>query len=133
MSDMIQFVAQLTVDVGRRDSQIRRALQVLQKVSKPKWCQWCGSAQSGTDGDDILFACGSWHSGSTPEYQWVQCKLNVAEQRIRRALEVLQKAARYDCDLSADNEILYLDSPLGAVTDSVDVDRAIQILQEGQQ
>ena len=102
-------------------------------MSKPKWCQWCGSAQSGTDGDDILFECGSWHSGSTPEFQWSQCKLNVAEQRIRRALELLRKAARYDCDLSADNEILYLDSPLGAVTDSVDVDRAIQVLQEGQQ
>ena len=101
-------------------------------MSKPKWCQWCGSAQSGTDGDDILFECGSWHSGSTPAFQWSQCKLNVAEQRIRRALEVLRKAARYDCDLSADNEILYLDSPHGAVTDSVDVERAIQIL-EGQQ
>ena len=102
-------------------------------MSKPKWCQWCGAAQSGTDGDDILFECGSWHSGSTPEYQWSQCKLNVAEQRIRRALEVLHKAPRYDCDLSAENEILYLDSPRGAVTDSVDVERAIDILQDGQQ
>ena len=80
-------------------------------MSEPKLCKWCGSAQSGTDGDDILFACGSWHSGSTPEYQWVQCRLNVAEQRIRRALAALHEA----------------------VTDSVDVDRAIQILQEGQQ
>ena len=101
-------------------------------MSKPKWCKWCGAAKSGEDGDDILFKCGSWHSGSTPEFQWSQCKLNVAEQRIRRAIEALQKAARYDCDLSADNEILYLDSPLGAVTDSVDVQSAIDILQEGQ-
>ena len=102
-------------------------------MSNPKWCKWCGAAQSGTDGDDILFECGSWHSGSTPQFQWSQCKLNVAEQRIRRALEVLQKATRYDCDISLErNEILYLDSPLGAVTDSGDVERAIQILQKGQ-
>ena len=34
MSDMIQFVAQLMVDAGRRDSQIQRALQVLQKAQR---------------------------------------------------------------------------------------------------
>lgn len=34
MSDMIQFVAQLMVDVGRRDSQIQRALQVLQRAQR---------------------------------------------------------------------------------------------------
>lgn len=53
-------------------------------------------------------------------------------QQIEQALAVLKQAARYDCDLSAKNEIVYLESPLGAVTDSVDVDQAIQIL-EGQQ
>ena len=34
MSDMIQFAAQLMVDVGRRDSQIQRALRVLQKAQR---------------------------------------------------------------------------------------------------
>ena len=34
MSDMIQLVAQLMVDVGRRDSQIQRALQVLQRAQR---------------------------------------------------------------------------------------------------
>ena len=34
MSDMIQFMAQLMVDVGRRDSQIQRALQVLQRAER---------------------------------------------------------------------------------------------------
>ena len=34
MSDMIQFVSQLMVDVGRRDSQIQRALQVLQRAQR---------------------------------------------------------------------------------------------------
>ena len=34
MSDMIQFVAQLMVDVGKRDSQIQRALQVLQGAQR---------------------------------------------------------------------------------------------------
>ena len=71
-------------------------------MSEPKWCQWCGAAQSGTDGDDILFKCGSWHSGSTPEYQWVQCKLNVAEQRIQLAADLLnrlQQLTAPDADL----------------------------------
>jgi len=39
MSDMIQFAAQLIVDVGRRDSQIQRALQVLQTVDR-KSTEW---------------------------------------------------------------------------------------------
>ena len=34
MSEFIQFVAQLMVDVGRRDSQIQRALQVLQSAQR---------------------------------------------------------------------------------------------------
>lgn len=34
MSDMIQFAAQLTVDVGRRDSQIQRASRVLQRAQR---------------------------------------------------------------------------------------------------
>ena len=71
-------------------------------MSEPKSCKWCGVAQSGTDGDDILFECGSWHSGSTPEFQWSQCKLNVAEQRIQRAadlLDRLQQLTAPDADL----------------------------------
>ena len=102
-------------------------------MSKPKWCQWCGSAQSGTDGDDILFECGSWHSGSTPEYQWSQCKLNVAEQRIHRALQVLQKSQRYSLQLRGDYSgegMVYCDS--GDWIEIDDVVKAIQIL-EGQQ
>ena len=34
MSDMIQFVAQLMVDAGRRDAKIQRALQVLQTAQR---------------------------------------------------------------------------------------------------
>ena len=34
MSEMIEFTAQLFVDIGRRDAQIRRALQVLQKAQR---------------------------------------------------------------------------------------------------
>ena len=97
-------------------------------------CQWCGSAQSGTDGDDILFQCGSWHSGSTPEYQWVQCKLRVAEQRIQRAVDWLQKAQRYDVDPTGDyyqGEGM-VHSEHGDYVDFIDVRAAIDILQEGQ-
>ena len=36
---MIQFVAQLMVDVGRRDAKIQRALQVLQTVDR-KSTEW---------------------------------------------------------------------------------------------
>ena len=103
-------------------------------MSEPKWCQWCGSAKSGEDGDDILFACGSWHSGSTPEYQWVQCKLNVAEQRIRRAVDWLQKAQRYDLQPLGDYQgegMVHSNS--GDYVDISDVRAAIDILQEGRQ
>ena len=98
-------------------------------MSSPKWCKWCGAAQSGTDGDDILFECGSWHSGSTPEYQWSQCKLNVAEQRIRRAVDWLEKAQRYAPENAEE---------MGACSQGDwipidDVKAAIDILQEGQQ
>lgn len=34
MSEMIQFTAQLFVDIGKRDTQIRRALQVLQGAQR---------------------------------------------------------------------------------------------------
>lgn len=34
MSEMIEFVAKLMVDVGKRDSQIRRAVEVLQKAQR---------------------------------------------------------------------------------------------------
>ena len=97
-------------------------------MSEPKLCKWCGAAQSGTDGDDILFECGSWHSGSTPEFQWSQCKLNVAEQRIQRALQVLQKAQPYDPENAGEMQ----PCTHGDWIDIRDVVKAIQIL-EGQQ
>ena len=103
-------------------------------MSEPKLCKWCGAAQSGTDGDDILFKCGSWHSGSTPEYQWVQCKLNVAEQRIQRAVNWLQKAQRYDLQPLGDYQGEgMVHSSSGDYVDISDVKAAIDILQEGQQ
>lgn len=52
MSDMIQFVAQLMVDVGRRDSQIQRALQVLQRA-QPHDPVAAGEMQPLTHGDWI--------------------------------------------------------------------------------
>ena len=96
-------------------------------MSEPKLCKWCGAAKSGEDGDDILFECGSWHSGSTPEFQWTQCQLNVAERRIRRALEVLQAAQQYHPEAYSRMER----RELGGWVDADDVNRAIQILQEG--
>ena len=104
-------------------------------MSEPKFCKWCGAAQSGTDGDDILFECGSWHSGSTPEFQWSQCKLNVAEQRMRRAVDWLEKAQRYDLQPHGDyyqGEGM-VHSEHGDYVDIIDVRAAIDILQEGQQ
>ena len=97
-------------------------------MSEPKLCKWCGAAQSGTDGDDILFECGSWHSGSTPEFQWSQCKLNVAEQRIQLALQVLQNLDRYNVEPCSRMEW----RKDGDWVDFCSVSKAIQIL-EGQQ
>ena len=103
-------------------------------MSDAKCCKWCGAAQSGTDGDDILFECGSWHSGSTPEFQWIQCKLNVAEQRIQRAVDWLQKAQRYDLQPHGDYQGEgMVHSSSGDYVDIGDVKAAIDILQEGQQ
>ena len=103
-------------------------------MSEPKLCKWCGAAQSGTDGDDILFQCGSWHSGSTPEFQWSQCKLNVAEQRIQRAVDWLQKSQRYDLQPLGDYQGEgMVHSSSGDYVDFIDVKAAIDILQEGQQ
>lgn len=96
-------------------------------MSEMKLCKWCGAAQSGEEGDDVLFECGSWHSGSTPEFQWSQCKLNVAERRIRRSLEVLQIAQQYSPQAYSRME----KRKLGGWFDADDVNRAIQILQEG--
>ena len=103
-------------------------------MSEPKLCKWCGAAQSGTDGDDILFECGSSHSGSSPEYQWVECKLNVAEQRIQRAVDWLQRAQRYDLQPLGDYQgegMVHCSS--GDYVNFIDVRAAIDILQEGQQ
>lgn len=103
-------------------------------MSEPKLCKWCGAAQSGTDGDDILFKCGSWHSGSTPEYQWVQCKLNVAEQRIQRAIDWLERAQRYDLQPLGDYQGEgMVHSEHGDYVDITDIKAAIDILQDGQQ
>ena len=98
-------------------------------------CKWCGAAQRGTDGDDILFECGSWHSGSTPEFQWSRCKLNVAEQRIQRAVDWLQKAQRYSLQPHGDyyHGEGMVHSSSGDYVDITDIKAAIDILQEGQQ
>jgi hypothetical protein len=55
------------------------------------------------------------------------------EDRIQRALKVLQKAQRYDLQSLGDYQgegMVHSDS--GDYVDADDVDRAIQILQEGQ-
>lgn len=51
------------------------------------------------------------------------------EDRIQRALQVLQNAQRYDPEAYSRMER----RELGGWVDADDVDRAIQILQEGQQ
>ena len=55
MSDMIQLVAQLMVDVGRRDSQIQRALQVLQRAQRYN----CGT-KAFRDEIMVPYPDGSW-------------------------------------------------------------------------
>jgi hypothetical protein len=57
------------------------------------------------------------------------CIIVRQEDQIQRALQVLQKAQRYDPEAYSRMER----RELGGWVDADDVDRAIQILQEGQQ
>lgn len=96
---------------------------------KPSECKWCGATKSGEDGDDILFSCGSWHSGSTPEYQYAQCELNVAQRRIRRAIETLKAATRYE--LVRDEYGCYMKGrdSYGNWLDAIEIEKLIEILE----
>ena len=97
-------------------------------------CQWCGAKKRAEADGDILFWCGSWHSGSNPEFQSIQCKLNVTKQSIQRAIDWLHKAQRYHLQPLGDyhGEGL-VHSSSGDYVDISDVRAAIDILQEGQQ
>lgn len=55
MSEMIQFAAQLMVDVGRQSSQIQRALQVLQRAQRYN----CGT-RAFRDEIMVPYSDGSW-------------------------------------------------------------------------
>ena len=104
-------------------------------MSEPVLCQWCGAKKRAEADGDVLFECGSWHSGSTPEFQWSQCKLNVTKQNIQRAIDWLQKAQRYDLQPHGDyyqGEGM-VHSSSGDYVDISDVKAAIDILQEGQE
>ena len=98
-------------------------------MEKPTECRWCGAAKSGEDGDDILFACGSWHSGSTPEFQYTQCELNVAQNRIRRSIDALKNATRYRVTPVSSGYVEWDTDEDGPVTDSAAVDEALAILE----
>lgn len=72
-----------------------------------------------------------WRPHQPPEFIADLKTIIGAAKSVSQAIEALKNATRYDCDISIEREeILYLEGPLGAVTDSVDVDNVIKILEE---
>ena len=101
---------------------------------QPVQCKFCGTGCSAEIQGILTFRCGSvWFHESKKWMQLAGCERSVLRAKIGRAVELLQKAQRYDYGSGSYMEPVLKLSPSGEWIEFDDVVKAIQILQECQQ
>lgn len=67
---------------------------------RPDKCRWCGAAIKSRDIEPglVVFACDSWVENDGREYQWIKCKLIIAERRIAAAVAAIETIDRYSIE-----------------------------------
>ena len=101
---------------------------------RPVQCKFCGTGCNAELQGILTFRCGSvWFHESKKWMQFSGCERSILRARIGRAVELLQKAQRYDYGSTAYMEAPLQPSEAGDWVSVDDVVKAIQILQEGQQ
>ena len=108
-------------------------------MMNPAECKWCGCGDVLTSSEAFVhFGCGSGYWPGSDQWTYAgecvgKCAARVAEleERIKRAIEVLEKAERHEPVIDQHGGIDWLDIPEGMMMLSEPANEAIAILKGG--
>lgn len=105
-------------------------------MSRPTGCKFCGSRSIRDVNEVLYFRCKSyWDASRNDWHQSANCELDLLKDRVRRALQTLEAAERFDLRPSKNymGDSMVRDDKHGEWAEAQVLDTVLAILKEGQQ